>query len=170
MTFWPGGLQLTFFISAMISSSQAALFKNAWFRNLVGMQPLPSPAAPIPQSRTYPATTSRYQAPSSTPSTPSNPLGIFRKTFRGAVSDIMEAGKKIAPQSQPQAQKDRLTPGEKQHAKKYEERRSREIARDAEIKRGAAQIKFERRQEQEIRERERKERLQRRAEKKARRG
>lgn len=80
----------------------------------------------------------------------------------------MKAGQKFVPQQQ--AQKDRLTPAEKQHAKKYEERRKQEIARDAEIKRGAAQVKFERRQEQEIGERERKERLQRRAEKKAKRG
>lgn len=169
MMWWPAGLQLVFFISAMISSVQATLFRNAWFRNLVGIQPLPSPASPKPQSRAYPATPNRYQAPSSTPSTPSTPKGIFGKTFRGAVSDIMELGKKYAPLSQSQAQKDRLTPGEKQHAKRYEERRRQEIARDAEIKRGAAQVKFERQQEQEIRERERKERLQRRAEKKAKR-
>ena len=169
MTWWPGGLQLTFFISAMISSVQAALFRNAWFRNLVGIQPLPSPAAPKPQSRTYSATRNRYQAPSSTPSTPSNPIRKVGKTIRGAVSDLMKAGEKFAPLSKPQAQKDRLTPGEKQHAKRYEERRTQEIARDAEIKRGAAQVKFERQQEQDIRERERKEKLQRRAEKKAKR-
>lgn len=168
MLWWPSGLQLTFFLSAMISSAQATLFRNAWFRNLVGIQPLLAPAAPKAQSRTYPATSNRYQAPSSGPSTPGTPKGIFGN-FKGAMSDIMKLGEKYAPVSRQRAQNERLTPGEKQHARKYEERRTREIARDAEIKREAAQAKFERQQEQGLREQERKERLQRRAEKKAKR-
>ena len=85
------------------------------------------------------------------------------------MSDIIKLGEKSLAPAQHGAQKDRLTSAEKQHAKTYEEKRKREIAREAEMKRGAAQVKFERQQEQEIREQERKERLQRRAEKKAKR-
>ncbi|CAD6587042.1 MAG: Mitochondrial inner membrane protein oxa1 [Alectoria sarmentosa] len=162
MMFWPGGLQLTFFISAMISGTQAALFRSAWFRNLVGIQPLPDSAAPKPQSKTYSATLNRYQAPSSTPSTSDTPKGIFGN-IKGAVSDIMKLGEKFSGR---QGQTSRLTDGEKKHAHTYEQKRKREIARDAEMKRGSAQAKFERQQEQEATEQERKQRLQRRAEKK----
>lgn len=163
---WPGGLQLTFFISAMISSVQASMFRTAWVRNLVGIQPLPEPAAPKGQSQTSPGTLNRYRAPSSTPSTPGTSKGMLGN-MKDAVSDIMKLGEKLSPISRPGQKDSRLTDGEKRHAKAYEARRQREIAREHEMKRGLAQTKFERQQEQETREQERKERLQRRAEKKA---
>ncbi len=166
MIWWPGGLQLTFFISALISNIQATLFRNGWFRKMVRIQPLPSPAAPKPQSQKYPGTMNRYQAPSSNASAPATPKGIFGNV-KGAVSEIMKLGEKFSPVSRQQAPKDRLTAAEKKHAKAYENRRTREIARDAERERRSSQAKFEERQEQETREQERKERLQRRAEKKA---
>lgn len=166
MIWWPAGLQLTFFISASISNAQIASFRNAWFRNLVGIQPLPELAAPKPQSQTYTGTLNRYQAASSAPSTPGTPKGIFGN-IKGAVSDIMKLGEQFSPKSRQQSPKDRLTAGEKRHAKVYEEKRKREITREAEMQRESAQAVFERRQEQETKEQERKERLQRRAEKKA---
>lgn len=166
MMWWPGGLQLTFFISAMISSAQATMFRTASIRNIVGIQPIPEQATPKKQSQTYPGTLNRYQAPSSTPSIPGAPKGMFGN-IKGAVSDIMKLGEKFAPISRPGQKDSRLTDAEKRHAKTYEARRQRELAREAEMKRGLAQTKFERQQEQETREQERKERLQRRAEKKA---
>lgn len=165
--FWPGGLQLTFFISALISNIQASAFRNPWFRNLVGIQPLPEPAAPKSQFQKYPGTLTRYQAPSSNPSTSDTSEGIFG-TFKGAVSDIMKLGEKYAPISRQKASKHGLTDAEKKYANSYEKKREREIAREAEMKRGLAQEKFERQQEQETREQEKKERLQKRAAKKAR--
>lgn len=166
MMSWPGGLQLTFFIGAFLSNVQAVVFRNASFRNWVGIQPLPKPAAPKSQRHTYSSTLNRYQAPSTTPSTPATPKGIFG-SIKGTVSEIIKNGEKFSPMSRHQAQKSRLTDEEEKHAKKYEERRKREIAREVEIKRGAARARFEKQQEQEIRDQERKERLQRRAEKKA---
>ena len=162
MIFWPGGLQLTFFMSAMISNIQATLFRHAGFRTLVGIQPLPDPAAPKSRSQKYP----RYQAPSSTPSNVETPKGIFGNV-KGAVSDIMKLGERFSPVSRQQAQKGRLTTRERQHAKSYDGKRRREIAREAEMKRGSEQAKFERQQEQKVKEQEKKEKLQRRAEKKA---
>lgn len=166
MMSWPGGLQLTFFFAALVSFVQSVVFRNAWFRNLVGIQPWPKPAAPKPQPHTYPGTLNRYQAPSTSQSASANPKGVFGG-IKGTVSDIMKLGEKFSPMSGHQAQKARLTVAEKKHAKAYEERRSREIAREAEMKREGAQARFEKRQEQEFREQEKKERLQRRAAKKA---
>ena len=166
MIWWPGGLQLTFFISALISNIQATVFRSGWFRKIVGIQPLPSPAAPKAQSQKNPGTMSRYQAPSSNASAPDSPKGIFGNV-KGAVTELMKLGEKYSPLSRQQASKDRLTAAEKKHAKAYEDRRTREIAREAERDRRSSQAKFEEQQELETREQERKERLQRRAEKKA---
>ena len=162
MVSWPGGLQLTFFITAMLSNVQATVFRNDWFRKFVGIQPLPKPAAPVSQPQNSP----RYQAPSNIPSTSETPKGIIG-TLKGAVSDIMKAGENISSMSRQKAEKGRLTIGEKQHAKAYEAKRKREIAREAEMKRGSAQAKFERKQELAAQEQERKERLRRPTEKKA---
>lgn len=162
MQWWPAGLQLTFFISALISAVQATIFSNASFRNLVGVQPLPAPVAPKPQPRMYP----RYQAPSSTPSNPGVLNGVFGNV-KGAVSNVMKVGEQYMPKSK--EQKGRLTDGEKRHAKAYEEKRQQELAREAAMRRQSAQAKFEREQEQLARIREREEGLKRRAEKKAKR-
>ena len=153
--FWPGGLQLTFFITAMWSYAQTTLFRNDWFRKFVGIQPLPKPAASVSQSRNTP----RYQAPSTIPSASETPKGMIG-SLKGAVSDIMKAGEKFSSMSRSKTEKGRLNLGEKQHAKAYEAKRRREIAREAEMKRGSAQAKFERKQELAAQEQERKERLQ----------
>lgn len=81
----------------------------------------------------------------------------------------MTLGEKISPLSRRQVQTGRLTAAEKKHATSYEERRQREFARDAEMNRRSAQARFEREQEQVTMDQDRKERLQRRAEKRAKR-
>ena len=161
---WPAALQLGLFFSAVISALQATLFRAVWFRNLVGIHTSPKPAAPKSQSQTYP----RYQAPSSTPTNPGSWNGMFG-TVKGAVSDIVKVGEKYSPTLRQQSQGARLTTQEKQHAKAYEEKRQREITREAETHRQQAQTRFEREQEQMTRDQEKREGLQRRAEKKAKR-
>ena len=165
MIWWPTGLQLTFLVTAFVSAAQATMFRKPWFRNLVGIHPLPKPAAPAPQPHYQP--NPRYQAPSSTPPNPGSSTGVLGK-MKGAVSDLMKAGEKFAPSSKKeQVQKGRLSTAEKRHAEAYEEKRQKELAREAVMKRSSAQARFEREQEQMTQDRERKERLQRRAEKKA---
>ena len=159
MIWFPAGLQLTFCTTALLASTQAALFSSPRFRNLVGMQPLPKPASPNPL---------QYQAPSSaSPAAPKAPTGLFGGV-KTALSDYQKKYSHLAP-GKVESSKDRLTDAEKRHAKTYEERRQKEIAREATINRRLAQAKFERQQERMVREREREEDLQRRAEKKARR-
>lgn len=165
MIWWPAGLQLTFFVTACVSATQATMFKSPGFRNLVGIHPLPTPAAPAPKPQYQP--NPRYQAPSSTPSNPESPTGVIG-SMKGVLSDIIKAGEKFAPSvKKEQAQKGRLTTAERRHADAYEERRQKELAREAAMKRSSAQARFEREQEQMTQDRERKERLERRAEKKA---
>lgn len=156
---WPAGLQLTLCITALLAAAQATMFRNAWFRNLVGMQPLPEQAAPKQQ----PGQNLLYQAPSTTPSDPKTQTGIYGN-LKGAVSDIIKTGEKYSPMSRQQDEKGRLTAGEKRHAETYEKRRRRELELE---KRQLAESRFERKQEQQTQYREREERLRRRAAKKA---
>ena len=154
---WPASMQLTFCITASFGAIQATILANAWFRELVGIQPLQNA-----QSQPNP----RSQALSSPPSSPETPTGIVAN-IKGTVSDIMKAGEEFQSKSKKQAQKGRLTEGEKRHAEAYEERRRREFVQEEAMRRHSAQAKFERKQEQETKNQERKERLRRRAEKKA---
>lgn len=159
MTAWPAGLQLTFSITALLAAAQATMFANAWFRNLVGMHPLPKRAAPNRQS----GQNLLNQAPSRTPSDPETQTGVYGN-LKGAVSDIIKTGEKYSPLSRQQDQKGRLTAAEKRHAESYEKRRQRELELE---KRELAEARFERKQEQQTQYREREERLRRRAAKKA---
>ena len=164
MAWFPAGLQLTLCIGAFVSTVQAALFSKGWARNLIGMQPLPEQATPKARSPNYP----QYQTPGSNPSTLKRPAGIFGN-MKDAVSEIMKAGEKYSPVSKRQAPKGRLTNTEKRHAKDYEEKRRKELAEEAAVRRQSAQARFEREQEKVAGDRERREGLQRRAEKKAKR-
>ena len=163
MLAWPAGLQLTFGITSLLAALQATLFKNDWVRNFLGMQPLRQPAAPTSQLQLPP----RYQAQSSSQSEPETKPGVMGNV-KGAVADIMKAGEKYAPVSKQVAQKGRLTEAEKRRAEQYEKSRQKALAIDEKMTKESAKARVGRRQEEEIREREREERLQRRAAKKAR--
>ena len=160
MLAWPAGLQMTFCITSLLAAIQATLFSSDRFRDLVGMQPKPKPNVPKKQLL-------QYQAPMSTPSKPRTETGVLG-TIKGAVSDIIKVGEQYGPKPKTKAQNSRLTDAEKRHAQKYEERRQREFAQEEGMER-EARARVERNQEQATREQEREARLQRRAEKKAKR-
>jgi YidC/Oxa1 family membrane protein insertase len=52
-TWWlPAALQLSFFVSGLLSFGQASLFKWPWFRNYMNMTPLPTGPVAAPDDRT----------------------------------------------------------------------------------------------------------------------
>ena len=159
MIAWPAALQLTICMIALISAAQATMFKIPWFRDLFGMQPLPKPAAPATPNRQLRSS----QGPSRTPSESKTESGVVG-SVKGVVSEIMKNGKKFSPMSIQQNQKGRLTNAERRHAETYEKRRRRELEQE---ERGSVEARFEREEEQVTLNREREERLRRRAEKKA---
>ena len=161
MLWWPAALQLTFFITAILSATQATMLRKPWFRNLVGVQPLPESVAPKPQSQN----SSRFSAPSSASSNSESSTGLFGG-IKGAVSDFMKAAAE-KQRAQQQGGKSRLTVAEKRHAKAYDDKRQKEMVEEAAVRRKLAQAKFEREQEQVVKDQERAERLKRRAGKKA---
>ncbi len=125
MCAWPGALQFTFFFQSMMSMSQAAALRQDWFRNMVGIQPLPKPGDTKP-STTYSGTINRTISADGTPGAKSGILG-------GAMADIktaFSAAKKRTEDYQQPTKTGRRTPGELKHAQAYEARRKREIAQE----------------------------------------
>lgn len=144
-SFWPGGLQLTIFVTSFLSMIQATAFRQPWFRNILGIHPLPSPASLKPKTQAYAGTINRYQPPSANASSsPPKKDGIFGNAFsnvKGAYSEIQKQGQDFVNTRQPAAKTGRRTEAEVKHAKAYEEKRKRELA----------QRKFENEQERQAR-------------------
>ena len=56
-TFWlPATVQLSFFVSGVLSFFQATLFKQPWFRDWANMSPLPTPGGPPAKPSPYKGT------------------------------------------------------------------------------------------------------------------
>ncbi|KAL8717096.1 MAG: hypothetical protein Q9225_005631 [Loekoesia sp. 1 TL-2023] len=65
MSFWPAAMQLGFTWTAILSLTQSLAFKQPWFRNFLGIHPLPPPASARPHTQTKGMvipTTARTQA------------------------------------------------------------------------------------------------------------
>ena len=149
---WPAALQLTFFTTAMISFSQSWFLRQAWFRALIGIQPLPQHHNVINVKKNEPSpytgTMTRYQPPGHAVEKKKHVLEqkehASEQKRRGGVSGIKSAlshwwkeSKKKAQewQQQPPQNIGRRTPAEIKHAKAYHERRERELAQEREMKR-----------------------------------
>ena len=137
---WPGALQLTFFIQAIISMTQAAALRQDWFRRIVGIQPLPKPEDLKPKQSTGLRGNIRRPESANTASEAKNQgiLGGAKSELKGSWAAATQWINENKPQ---QGQGSRRTQKELQHAKAYDERKRRELA----------QLKFEREQEEAVR-------------------
>jgi len=124
MCAWPGALQITFFIQAMISMTQAAALRQNWFRDMVGIQPLPDNNKP---KSNYSGTINRAASAAS-------PQGGANKGGSGGFMDDIKtafaAAKKRTEDYQQPTKTGRRMPGELKHAQAYDARRKREIAQE----------------------------------------
>ncbi len=120
MSFWPAAMQLSFAISSLISLGQTYLFKQPWFRGFWRIHPLPPPAPP-PSEQHIKAmiipTTARTKPAESEAST------------QGLIGRVSTTLKKYALDTQPLPSGGR-TKAQVAEAKRYEERRKREIQRE----------------------------------------
>ena len=154
MSFWPGALQLTFFIQAMITLTQSYTLRQPWVREYLGIQPLPNKANSKPANQVYTGVINRHKGPEAAPEGKPGFIG-------GAVADIQKAKaglmnsiqKNINERQQRAASSGRRTEGEMKHAKAYDLRRKREIAQERFERQQEADAKLADRQE---RDRERK--------------
>jgi len=134
MCYWPGALQFTLLVQAIISLVQSTAFKQPWFREMLGIHPLPGPGDLKPNTNTYSGTINK--------STTLDPAAEAKKKgiFGGAQADIRSAYSAMKDKAKDYQQKSgdvgKRSRNEIEHARKYDERRRREIA----------QLKFEQEQ------------------------
>lgn len=156
--FLPAGLQLSFFISGILSYCQSTAFKNASFREATGMVPLPPPhlltpgAAPTsaptiklaPESYRVDSTKLNYEAPNRTstlsgvsvdsvPEAEKTIFGGAKSTFQDGLKDAKDAFGKVKTTWEEKAGTKRVdgkrTKQEIKAAQVYEEKRVAELAK-----------------------------------------
>ncbi|TAQ91245.1 hypothetical protein B7494_g435 [Chlorociboria aeruginascens] len=133
----PAGIQLSFFVSAILSAGQAYLLRTSWFRKFMNMTPLPTRPEPASIPAVYRVVTppSSTAPPGSPPPAPLTGLrGIInkipgKKTLDGTVKDIMATyqGGKEAGQKKMDGYREKQ---EKQEAEKYEAKRREDLKRE----------------------------------------
>ena len=129
MAYWPGALQITFFLQAVITFTQSAALRRDWFRNMIGIQPLPKPENLNPKNHTYKGKLNKFTPPEIITEPKSKGiLGGAKSDIQAAFSSLVKQGQQRMGQSQ--SSKARRTPGEIKHAKAYDEKRKREIAQE----------------------------------------
>lgn len=119
-SFWPAALQLSFAFSSLLSLVQTYLFKQPWFRETLRIHPLPPPTPPPSEhpikAMTIPTTARTKPAESEAPA-------------QGLVGRVSTTLKKYVPDNQPSPSGGR-TKAQIAEAKRYEEKRTREIQRE----------------------------------------
>ncbi|KAL9037563.1 MAG: hypothetical protein Q9180_003646 [Flavoplaca navasiana] len=133
MSFWPAALQLGFFTTSAMALTQAHLFKQAWFRNLCRIHPLPPKERPAIETTTK----SGYKGmvvPTTAREVPQGPEvsqgGVFsnaRSRFKTTVSDLAERGQKLVQSKMDNDKGSRRSAAEISQAKRYDEKRRKEI-------------------------------------------
>ncbi|KAL8828180.1 MAG: hypothetical protein Q9170_006710, partial [Blastenia crenularia] len=118
--FWPAAMQIVFATTASLSFLQSLAFRQAWFRNLLGMHPMPSPGSP----------SSRVQAKGMVVPTTARPRPQEPEAPKqGLIGNVTSRMKKFVEQNQ-KAPLGGRTKGELSAAQRYEEKRRREIQRE----------------------------------------
>ncbi|KAK2733635.1 Mitochondrial inner membrane protein oxa1 [Myotisia sp. PD_48] len=150
MAFMPAILQAYFITTGIISCSQAFLFTNPSFRNLVGMAQIPKastgPSEPISRIRTITTTAT----PSNAVETPAPKISAIDRVIDGAKSTFNDTVKEARDKMEsltgdkPEADgaKPRLTKKELENAAAYEERRRAELRAERDLKNQQLRAEF----------------------------
>ncbi|KAL8966740.1 MAG: hypothetical protein Q9197_005817 [Variospora fuerteventurae] len=123
MCFWPAVMQIGFAWSAILALFQTYVFTLPWFRRLLRIHPLPRLPSPVSQHRTGTMT-----IPTTARTRSQGPEAPTQGLLAGATSRF----KKLVAENQPQPSGGR-TKAQIAEAKKYEEKRAREIKRDKQV-------------------------------------
>lgn len=149
--FMPAAVQVSFFVSGILSLFQAALFRRKWFRSFFNMYPLPSrtgakPSKPSPYKGTLnvraPLTQaelnqtyqqSRSSATTSTPTKEGKITKFVKGTVHGAATDIKttftdatKSAREMVGQGK-ESLSERQEKADRAAAAAYEEKRKKEI-------------------------------------------
>ncbi|KAL8651319.1 MAG: hypothetical protein Q9210_003324 [Variospora velana] len=123
MCFWPAVMQIGFAWSAILTLFQTYVFTLPWFRRLLRIHPMPRRPSPVSQHRTGAMT-----IPTTARTRSQGPEAPAQGLLAGATSRF----KKLVAENQPQPSGGR-TKAQIAEAKKYEEKRTREIKRDKQL-------------------------------------
>ncbi len=142
-TWWlPSGLQLSFFITGVLSYIQGAAFRWAPFRQFFKIAPLPPRKDPVSASSSLASPyapriiTAQQKSSSLTYEAPTKPtiLSDLKKEVKGTISNVQESAKKTMKAAREYTGQDRKdgkrTKSEIEAAERYEKkRREEELAR-----------------------------------------
>lgn len=118
---WPAGLQLGFTSASILALVQSFLFRQPWFRNFLRIHPLPPRAPPAsPQDLTRGMT-----IPTTARTKPQEP----EASAEGLVGSVSSKLKRFVEMNQPPPTGGR-SKAQIAEAKRYEEKRTREIQRE----------------------------------------
>ena len=131
--FFPAGLQLTLFVSAIFTVSQSITFRMPRVRNFLGMYPIVQAASRNGAQSSSTSNTINVNSRTRKPGTPDpgeKKVGFaaFKQTFRQAYSDIQTRMADMQQQNDPKRSNNRLSPAEKKRAEEYEKKRQKETA------------------------------------------
>ena len=118
-SFWPAGLQLSLFMGGFFAVLQSSIFRQAWFRRLLNMQPLAPRGTVLSDAPTYEGTINMGEAPK-------QEKKGFMGAVREAIDDTVKQGKEMTGQKTDT--KTGRSDSETKSAKKYEEKKMREAA------------------------------------------
>lgn len=132
MLWWPGCMQITFFTTAMLSLSQSWLLRQPWLRQMIGIQPLPTPHTNNPPKGPYTGTLNTYQPPAKTAPLPEKKgiIGGAISDIKGAAGQAIKSARNVMSSENDMKKTQGRTPEESRRAKAYEEKRRREIAHE----------------------------------------
>ncbi|KAL8733186.1 MAG: hypothetical protein Q9181_003669 [Wetmoreana brouardii] len=130
MLFWPAMIQMTFFCTSIVALLQAFFFKQPWFRDYLGVHPLPSPATPTSSSK------SQYKnmvIPTSARTVSEEAETPKQGLFKDAISNLKKQGSNLLERNQKPS--GRRSEAEVAAARKYEERRRKEAEQERQHRR-----------------------------------
>ncbi|KAL8997748.1 MAG: hypothetical protein Q9169_003077 [Polycauliona sp. 2 TL-2023] len=136
MSLWPAVMQVGFFTTSLMALGQSFLFKQPWFRRFVNIHPLPPKDAPSTEkdSRSgykgmvIPTTAREVPQPAEAPQ--EGVFGSAKSKFKSGVSDLGERTQKYVQRTMDQSEgksTSRRSAAEVNEAKKYDEKRKKEI-------------------------------------------
>lgn len=130
--FFPAGLQLTLFVSAIFTVSQSVAFRMPRVRNFLGMYPIVQAASRNGAMSSSTSNTINVNSRTRQPGAPGpgeKKVGFaaFKQTFRQAYSDIQTRMADMQQQGNAKRSSNRLSPAEKKRAEEYEKIRQKQI-------------------------------------------
>ncbi|KAL8962539.1 MAG: hypothetical protein Q9183_005142 [Haloplaca sp. 2 TL-2023] len=132
-SFWPAALQMMFFWTSILALSQNYMFRRPAVRKFLGIQPLPEPAATTSSSGSSSGLKGMV-IPTTARTVSDKPQAPKKNPFSSAIDNMKDRGAEFVAKNQ-EKPTSRRSPAELAAAKRYEEKRRKEIEQERAYKR-----------------------------------